>query len=216
MGAKSQRKGASGEQELTRLLRDAGYPAVWGGNRTFGSTPDIVGLNGVHIECKRVEHLNLERAMEQAERDAHRFRDGLPVVIHRRNNEPWVVSMRLEHWLRLYGSTPLPLDRDLNAQDFFMSTKDDDTNQNNKEESSSTTMETPRYWQEEPGKVIDTGKNVLEYYPKAGKLSIAKPSWTNAVGEVKRGKTVVLDLAAVKANPEAVAMFRRIADRLEH
>lgn len=23
-------------------------------------------------------------------------------------------------------------------------------------------METPKYWQEEPGKIIDTGKNVLE------------------------------------------------------
>ena len=76
-------------------------------------------------------------------------------------------------------------------------------------------METSRYWQEEPGKVIDTGKNVLEYYPRAMKLSIAKPSRTNAMGEVKRGKTVVLDLAAVKANPEAAAMFRRIADRMK-
>ena len=31
-------------------------------------------------------------------------------------------------------------------------------------------METPKYWQEEPGKIIDTGKNVLEYYPRAMKL----------------------------------------------
>ena len=37
-------------------------------------------------------------------------------------------------------------------------------------------METPKYWQEEPGKIIDTGKNVLEYYPRAMKLSVAKPS----------------------------------------
>lgn len=74
-----------------------------------------------------------------------------------------------------------------------------------------------RTWaaQEEPGKIIDTGKNVLEYYPRAMKLSVAKPSWTNAMGEVKRGKTVVLDLSAVKNNPEAAAMFRRIAERME-
>ena len=76
-------------------------------------------------------------------------------------------------------------------------------------------METPKYWQEEPGKIIDTGKNVLEYYPRAMKLSVAKPSWTNAMGEVKHGKTVVLDLSAVKNNPEAAAMFRRIAERME-
>ena len=76
-------------------------------------------------------------------------------------------------------------------------------------------METPKYWQEEPGKIIDTGKNVLEYYPRAMKLSVAKPSWTNAMGEVKRGKTVVLDLSSVKNNQEAAAMFRRIAERME-
>ena len=47
------------------------------------------------------------------------------------------------------------------------------------------------------------------------KISDAEPSWTNSMGEVKRGKTVVLDLAAVKNNPEAAAMFRRIAERME-
>ena len=206
MGAKSQRKGAAGERELLGLLREAGYNAVWGGNRTYGTTPDVSGLPGVHIECKRVEQLNLARAMKQATHDAAHFHDGVPTVFHRRSREPWLVTMRLTDWLRLYGAA---VDRDLDAR-FFQS---DEVYFEKGEQNS---METPRYWQEETGKVIDTGKNVREYYPKAGKLSIAKPSWTNAVGEVKRGKTVVLDLAAVKANPEAVAMFRRIADRLEH
>ena len=207
MGAKSQRKGAAGERELLGLLREAGYNAVWGGNRTYGTTPDVSGLPGVHIECKRVEQLNLARAMKQATHDAAHFHDGVPTVFHRRSREPWLVTMRLTDWLRLYGAA---VDRDLATRVFLQEPKA------NFEKGEQNTMETPRYWQEEPGKVIDTGKNVLEYYPKAGKLSIAKPSWTNAVGEVKRGKTVVLDLAAVKANPEAVAMFRRIADRLEH
>ena len=115
------------------------------------------------------------------------------------------MTMQLTDWLQLYGAA---VDRDLDAR-FFMSTSE------NFEKGDEQTMETPRYWQEEPGKVIDTGKNVLEYYPRAFKLSIAKPSWTNAMGEVKRGKTVVLDLAAVKSNPEAAAMFRRIADRMK-
>ena len=207
MGRKEQKKGEAGERELVGLLRAAGFPAVWGGNRTFGAVPDISGLGGVHIECKRVEYLNLGNALAQSERDAQRFQDGLPVVIHRRDAEPWLVTMRLTDWLRLYGAA---VDRDLATRVFLREPKA------NFEKGEQNTMETPRYWQEEPGKVIDTGKNVLEYYPKAGKLSIAKPSWTNTVGEVKRGKTVVLDLAAVKANPEAVAMFRRIADRLEH
>ena len=71
-------------------------------------------------------------------------------------------------------------------------------------------------------KHLNTGRRNRErslipekYYPRAMKLSVAKPSWTNAMGEVKRGKTVVLDLSAVKNNPEAAAMFRRIAERME-
>ncbi len=31
---------------------------------------DVVGLPGIHIECKRVERLNLHDAMDQAVRDA--------------------------------------------------------------------------------------------------------------------------------------------------
>ena len=76
-------------------------------------------------------------------------------------------------------------------------------------------METPKYWQEEPGKIIDPGQNVIEYYTRAMKLRVANTSWTNAMGEVMRGKPVVLDLSAVKNNPEAAAMFRRIAERME-
>ena len=205
MGRQSQRKGAEGERELQEILSAAGYPVRWGGNKTYGSVPDLTGLRGIHIEAKRCEQVRISHWMGQAAHDAAHFHDGAPTVFHRRNREPWLVTMQLTDWLRLYGAA---VDRDLDAR-FFMSTSE------NFEKGDGPTMETSRYWQEEPGKVIDTGKNVLEYYPRAMKLSIAKPSWTNAMGEVKRGKTVVLDLAAVKANPEAAAMFRRIADRMK-
>ena len=76
-------------------------------------------------------------------------------------------------------------------------------------------METPKYWQEEPGKIIDTGKNVLEYYPRAMKLSVAKPSWTNAMGEVKRGKTVVLDLSAHCRKNGGVRMPRKKSESVQ-
>lgn len=59
MGAKSQKKGADGERELVEHLRRAGYSVSWGGNRTYGAVPDASGLPGVHIECKRVEQLNI-------------------------------------------------------------------------------------------------------------------------------------------------------------
>jgi len=102
MGKTSQRKGRSGELELCRTLSEAGFPVSPGLAVSFGDTPDLVGLPGIHIECKRVEHLNLRAAMEQAERDALFFGDGSPAVFHRSNRQPWLVTMKLEDWIRLY------------------------------------------------------------------------------------------------------------------
>ena len=73
-----------------------------GGSLTFGTVPDLVGLPGIHIECKRVERLNLYEAMRQAQRDAERFQDGAPCVFHRRNRKPWLVTMQLTDWMKLY------------------------------------------------------------------------------------------------------------------
>ena len=70
------------------------------------------------------------------------------------------------------------------------------------------------FWETEKPRVVDTGRNVLEYFPGAKRLSIAKPNWTNANGEEKRGKTVMLDLDALKACPEAASIFREIASNL--
>lgn len=70
---------------------------------SFGERPDLEGLPGVHIEVKRVERLNISEAMTQSIRDAERFQDGAPAVFHRRNRQPWLVTMRLEDWLVFYG-----------------------------------------------------------------------------------------------------------------
>ena len=105
MGRKSQRKGRTGEKELAAILTGAGYTDVKAGEpMQFGNVPDVYGLDGIHIECKRVEKLNLLTAIEQAERDAARFEDGEPAVFHRRNRTPWIVSMPLESWLKLYAA----------------------------------------------------------------------------------------------------------------
>ena len=68
----------------------------------YGTEPDISGLPGVHVECKRQEKLNLSAALEQARRDSLKFRDGLPAVFHRRNREEWQVTMNLRDWMRIY------------------------------------------------------------------------------------------------------------------
>ena len=102
MGKSQQRKGADGEKELAEVLRGYGYDVTRGGSLTFGEIPDLVGLPGVHIECKRVERLNLWKAMQQAAADADRFKDGMPIVFHRQNRKPWLVTMRLDDFMFLY------------------------------------------------------------------------------------------------------------------
>lgn len=102
MGTKSQRKGRGAELELARLLQGYGYPVEAGRARSYGEVPDLTGLPGVHIECKRVEALRLSEWMAQAERDAQRFGDGLPAVFFRRSRSPWCVVMKLEDWMVIY------------------------------------------------------------------------------------------------------------------
>lgn len=53
IGHMSQRKVAGGERELCSLLRAHGYDVKRGGSLTFGEVPDLMGLPGIHIECKK-------------------------------------------------------------------------------------------------------------------------------------------------------------------
>lgn len=102
MGKSSQRKGRDGERELRDVLQGYGYQVECGEPVSFGTVPDLVGLPGIHIECKRVEKLNIPEAMRQAVRDSEKFRDGMPALFHRRNRQPWLVTMRLDDWMRVY------------------------------------------------------------------------------------------------------------------
>lgn len=105
MGKASQRKGADGERELAGKLQEYGFEIQRGGSLSFGEVPDLVGLPGVHIECKRVERLNVPEAMQQAIADSERFGDGIPALFHRRNRQPWFVTLRLEDFMALYQET---------------------------------------------------------------------------------------------------------------
>ena len=102
MGRQQQRKGADAEKELVLILQGKGFDVKRGGSLTYGQVPDIYGLSHVHVEVKRREALDLPGALRQAKADSERFRDGLPAVFHRSNRGPWIVSMGLEEWLRLY------------------------------------------------------------------------------------------------------------------
>ena len=97
----SKQKGKRGELALVHELNNLGFEtrrtAQYNGKET-GSLADLVGIDGVHIECKWVESLNIHNAMAQAIRDAND--EEVPVVFHKKNNKPWLVTMRLEDWAR--------------------------------------------------------------------------------------------------------------------
>ena len=102
-GRASRNKGAGAERELASLIRDNyGYPVHRG--KVFYCENDLVGLTGIHPEVKRVERLNVHGAMNQAITEADKRKDGLPTVFHRRDRGGWLVTMRLEDWIDLYGA----------------------------------------------------------------------------------------------------------------
>lgn len=102
MGAKSQRKGRSAELEIVKIFQAHGIDARPGDPASYGSTPDVMGVDGVHCEIKRCEQTRLNEWMAQAVRDSEKFHDGVPVLFHRRNRQGWLCTMRLEDWLTLY------------------------------------------------------------------------------------------------------------------
>lgn len=97
----SRDKGARGERELAGKLREYGYKSRRG-QQYCGSNgdADVIGLEGIHIECKRVERLNIEDAMTQAKSDAKE--NEVPAVFHRKNHCEWLVTMRLEDFMSMY------------------------------------------------------------------------------------------------------------------
>ena len=105
MSKSQQHKGRAGELELARILQGYGYDVQPGQAVSYGATPDLVGLPGIHIECKRVERLNVPEAMAQAVRDAARLQDGAPTVFHRRNRSGWLVTQRLEDWMEMHKNS---------------------------------------------------------------------------------------------------------------
>ena len=92
----SKRKGKEGELELAAELRRLFGVAARRGQQFSGiEGKDVVGLPGVHVECKRVEKLNINRAVDQAFRDAQEAGD-VPIVCHRTSRRPWLVTVRLD------------------------------------------------------------------------------------------------------------------------
>lgn len=105
LGRAARIKGKRGELELASIIRSYGFSEARRGQQYCGASgdADVIGIPGVHIECKRVENLRLWDALDQSIWDA---RDGeIPVVAHRKSRKPWVVILQLDDFLRILGGS---------------------------------------------------------------------------------------------------------------
>lgn len=93
----SKAKGGRGERLLAKELQKYGVDA----HRTAqfkgsADSPDVVGLEGIHIECKFYKDpltwAQKEQFMQQAVRDSEG--KNIPVVFHKANRKEWEVTMR--------------------------------------------------------------------------------------------------------------------------
>ena len=101
MAINSIEKGKAGEREFANLCKKHGIKDARRGQQYSGiEGKDVVGLDGIHVEVKRVERLNVSRAMKQSIDDSKD--NEIPIVAHRKNREPWYITMRAEDWFELY------------------------------------------------------------------------------------------------------------------
>jgi Holliday junction resolvase len=101
MPVNSRAKGARGERLWRDQLREAGFTARRGQQFAGGAdSPDVIceELKALHQEVKCVEALNLDKAIEQAQRDG---KGKQWIVAHKKNRTPWRVTMSAELFFAL-------------------------------------------------------------------------------------------------------------------
>lgn len=109
MAVNSKAKGARFERTLASKFREYGYSDARRTNQYCGNTgdaSDVVGLDGIHIEAKHQERMQLYDWMAQAIRDSEGT-GNLPTVFHKKNNAPILVTMELDDWIKLYRAYEL-------------------------------------------------------------------------------------------------------------
>ncbi len=106
MGKMQRDKGARFERFVAALFKDQGYEAYRSAQHDgkTGHAADVEGVPDLHIECKAQERMELYKWIDQAIRD-NKARKELrtPVVVHKANNKPVLVTMLFDDWIKLYN-----------------------------------------------------------------------------------------------------------------
>ena len=95
MGRMQREKGKRGEREASQAIQQHLGVAARRGQQYCGSpdSPDVItAIDGVAIEVKRCETVAIHRWMDKAVADSP---GDVPVIIHRKNNTDWLVTLRL-------------------------------------------------------------------------------------------------------------------------
>ena len=102
----SKQKGARFERELASKLKDYGYEgsrrtAQYCGNT--GDASDVLGLDGIHIEAKHQERIQIYEWMAQAIHDsAENGRGDIPAVFFKKNYSDILVCLRFDDFMALF------------------------------------------------------------------------------------------------------------------
>ena len=107
----SRSKGKEGEREAARILTELFNIPVRRGQQFRGGpdSPDVIGLEGLHVEVKRRERLNLDVALRQSAEET--APGNVPMVLHRGNRTLWKVSIYAEDLPRFVETTAGLLER---------------------------------------------------------------------------------------------------------
>ena len=97
-------KGKKGELEVAKIFKDNGFKNTrrsqqYSGDKKEGD-PDIKGVDGLHIEVKRREKLNIENAIKQVKKD--KKDDDIGIIVHRKNREDYKVTLSVDDFFKIF------------------------------------------------------------------------------------------------------------------
>lgn len=105
IGKSSKARGKRGELSLVHALRDAGFTEARRTAQYCGKagTSEVVGIEGLHVEVKNQERLNIWSALAQSQRDTEADGNGdIPAIFFKRNRSGWYVALPLPNFIKLY------------------------------------------------------------------------------------------------------------------
>ena len=124
MVANSKIKGKNGELEAAKMLNELFPHAQCRRSQQFKgdkTAADLTcdGLPGIMVEVKRRQSMNLHSVMKKSLEDC--IEDQTPVIIHRKDNEEWLLTVRLEDlpdmmWKFLREGSPRRKDKDVEPE----------------------------------------------------------------------------------------------------